>query len=262
MAKPVTNKEVASLLRSNPLEEEAYKPMGLLVTNREEVTVAPSLSQIENVVKQVSFLPLAILCFLLRRLFLTEVYFVLQTLRSHFVRVGTAVHAKQLRLLKKLNDSSVRNLRTQAALQLRETQYQDLKFRFSSIVWEAEAAKDEALVKLGVENVAKDEAYAKLSAELEAVHVAHLKDAALLEEALKEREQQVSRFGHFEETCSQLRLEVSQQKENYEVELEGLRAEVQRLTEEMSTCKWEQAAVESQLATLASGVFLLPVSQS
>ena len=255
VAKPITNEEIAFLLRSNPPEEEAYEPMGLLVTDGEEVTMAPSLNQIENVIKHVSFLPLAIFCLLFRRLFLIEVYFVLQTLRSHFIRVGTAVQAERLRLLKKLNESRIRNLQTQAALQLRQTQYQDLKSRFPSVVEEAEelkrrlskavapleliqkiqdlevqaAAKDEALVKLGA---AKDETYAKLSVELEAMHAAHLKNAALLKEALKERErerervQQVSRCDHFEETCSQLRLEVSQQKGKYEVELAGLRAEV------------------------------------
>ena len=37
VAKPVTNEEIASLLRSNPSEEEAYEPMGLLVTDGEEV---------------------------------------------------------------------------------------------------------------------------------------------------------------------------------------------------------------------------------
>lgn len=60
---PVTDEEIASLQRFNPPEEEAYKPMGLLVTHREEVTVASSLSQIENVVKQVSFLSFVVLCF-------------------------------------------------------------------------------------------------------------------------------------------------------------------------------------------------------
>ena len=44
MAKPDTDEEVTSLLRSNPPEEEAYEPIGLLVTQREEVMVAPSLS--------------------------------------------------------------------------------------------------------------------------------------------------------------------------------------------------------------------------
>ena len=68
-------------------------------------------------------------------------YFVSQTLWSHFVRVGTTVHAKRLRLLKKLNESRVRNLRTQAALQLRETKYQDLKSRFPSVFQETEELK-------------------------------------------------------------------------------------------------------------------------
>ncbi|XP_057532134.1 uncharacterized protein LOC130810180 isoform X3 [Amaranthus tricolor] len=59
VAKPVTDEEVASLLRSNPSEEEAYEPIGLLVTEGEEVTMALSLSQIENAIKQVSFLSFA-----------------------------------------------------------------------------------------------------------------------------------------------------------------------------------------------------------
>ena len=63
VAKPVTDEVVASLLRSNPPEEEAYKPMVLLVTDGEEVTVTTSLSQIGNVVKQVSFLLSASLYF-------------------------------------------------------------------------------------------------------------------------------------------------------------------------------------------------------
>ena len=41
VAKPVTDEEIASLLRSNFPEEEAYKPMGLLVTDGKELTVAP-----------------------------------------------------------------------------------------------------------------------------------------------------------------------------------------------------------------------------
>lgn len=55
----------------------------------------------------------------------------------------------------------------------------------------------------------------------------------------------MSRCSHFEETCSQLRLEVSQQKEKHKAELEGFRAEIKRLTDELSTQKWNQAAVES-----------------
>ena len=47
---------------------------------------------------------------------------------------------------------------------------------------------------------AKDEAYAKLSTELEAVRAAHLRDAALLENALKKKEKQMSRCNHFEES--------------------------------------------------------------
>ena len=54
VAKRVTVEEIFSLLRSNPPKEAAYEPMGLLATNGEEVTVAPSLSPIENAVKQVS----------------------------------------------------------------------------------------------------------------------------------------------------------------------------------------------------------------
>lgn len=44
LTKPVTEEEIASLLRSNPPEEEAYEPIGLLVVEGEEVIVAPSLS--------------------------------------------------------------------------------------------------------------------------------------------------------------------------------------------------------------------------
>ena len=142
-------------------------------------------------------------------------YSLLQTLWSHFVQVGAVVHAKRLRLLEKLNESRVRNFRTQATLQLRENQYQDLKSRFPLVVEEAEvlkrklseavvpleltqrnnnleaqvAAQVEAYAKLSAELRAKAEAYAKLSTELEAVHAAHLRDVALLEDALKEKKQ-------------------------------------------------------------------------
>ena len=75
---------------------------------------------------------------------------------------------------------------------------------------------------------------ASLNAELEAVHASHLRDAAILEETQKEKEQQVSRCNHFEETCSQLQLEMSRQKEKHETELEGLRVEIKRLTNELS----------------------------
>ena len=82
------------------------------------------------------------------------------------------------------------------------------------------------------------------------MHAAHLRDAALLEETQKEKEQQVSRCNHFEETYSQLRLEMSQQKEKHETELEGLRAEIKRLTDELSIQSWDKAAAESQLLAL------------
>ena len=59
--KPVTDEDVASALRSRLLEEKSYEPMGLLVTDGEE-TVALSLSQIENAVKQVTFSSSAISC--------------------------------------------------------------------------------------------------------------------------------------------------------------------------------------------------------
>ena len=48
----------------------------------------------------------------------------------------------------------------------------------------------------------------------------------------------MSRCGHFEEVCSQLRLEVSQQKERHEAELGSLKAKVQHLTNELSDRKW------------------------
>ena len=104
-------------------------------------------------------------------------YSVLQTLRRHFVQVGTTLHVERLRLLEKLNESRVKNLRTQAALQLRETQYQDLKSRFLLVVEEAEelkkklfeAAAPPELTKrikdLEAQATAKGEAYAKLRAE-------------------------------------------------------------------------------------------------
>ena len=62
VTKPVIDEEVFSLLKSNPPKEEAYEPIGLLVAEGEEVTISPSLSQIENDVKQVSFLSFASLC--------------------------------------------------------------------------------------------------------------------------------------------------------------------------------------------------------
>lgn len=43
---------------------------------------------------------------------------------------------------------------------------------------------------------------------------------------------------------------MSQQKKKYEAQVQGLRVEVQRLIDELSTQKWDQAAVESQLAVL------------
>ena len=55
-------------------------------------------------------------------LLLTVVHLVLQTLRSHFVRVGTALHAERLRMLEQLNQARVKNLRIQAILQFRENQ--------------------------------------------------------------------------------------------------------------------------------------------
>ena len=61
VAKLATDEELATLLRSNLSKEEAYEPLVLLVTDGEEVTVAPSLSQIENAVKYVFFLSFAIL---------------------------------------------------------------------------------------------------------------------------------------------------------------------------------------------------------
>ena len=138
------------------------------------------------------------------------------------MQVGAAVHAERLPFLEKLNESRVRNVRTQAALQLRETQYQDLKSRFPSVVKEAEELRKkfskavappelkQRIKELVAQATAKDEAYAKLSSEMEALHAAHLRDVSLLKDALKEKEQQVSRCDHFEEVCSQLRLEVSQ----------------------------------------------------
>ena len=62
VTKPINDEEVASLLRSNPPKEEAYKTIGLLVTEGEEVMVAPSLSQNENAINQVFFLSLDSLC--------------------------------------------------------------------------------------------------------------------------------------------------------------------------------------------------------
>ena len=62
VTKPITDEEVASFLGHNPSEEEAYEPIGLLVAEGEEVTFAPFLSQIENAVKQVSFLSFTRLC--------------------------------------------------------------------------------------------------------------------------------------------------------------------------------------------------------
>ena len=139
-------------------------------------------------------------------------------------------------MLERRNQARVENLHIQAILQFKENQYQDIKYRFSPAIKEVEesnkrlfeAAAPPKLTRriqeLEAEVSAKDEAYAKLGAELEAVHATHLKDAALLEETQKEKEERVSRCSHFEETCSQLRLEVSQQKEKHEAELEGFRA--------------------------------------
>ena len=165
---------------------------------------------------------------------------ILQTLRSHFLQVGTAVLAKWLCLLEKLNESRVRSLRTQAALQLRETQYQDLKSKFPLVVEDNKGDEKKKLseavaplAKLDAESAAKDEAYAKLSIELEAVHAAHLRDVALLKEALKEKEQQVSRRSHFKGRV--------------------VHQEVGSSCCRVSAC--------SPIET-ASGFFLLPVSQS
>ena len=60
----------------------------------------------------------------------------------------------------------------------------------------------------------------------------------------------MSRCSHYEETCSQLRLEVSYQRVKHEAQLEGVRAKVQRLKDELSTRKWDQTASESQLTDL------------
>ena len=133
----------------------------------------------------------------------------------------------RLRLLERLNESRVRNHRIKAALKLREDQYRDLKSRFPEVE-EAEGLKKVEMLEekqpeavapaeliqrvkdLEAQVSAKDEAYKKLSSEVEAFHTAHLRDASLLEEALKDKDQQVSRCKQFEEVCSQLRLEASQ----------------------------------------------------
>lgn len=90
---------------------------------------------------------------------------------------------------------------------------EELKKKLSEAV--APSKLTQKIKDLQAQAANKDEAYTKLSSEMEALHVAHLKDASLLEEALKEREQQVRRCSHFEEVFSQLRLEVSQQGERH-----------------------------------------------
>ena len=90
-----------------------------------------------------------------------------------------------------------------------------------------------------------------MSSEIEALHASHLY-ASLLGDALKEKEQQVSTCSHFKENFSQLRLEVIQQGERFEVELEGLWIEVQRLTYKLYVQKWDQAAAKSQLQESSS----------
>ena len=95
--KPFTDEDVAFALRSHLPKEESYESIGLLATDGEEVKVAPSLSQIENTIKQVTFSSSAISCiFLFLFLLLIVAYLVLQSLQSHFVRVGTALHTEQL----------------------------------------------------------------------------------------------------------------------------------------------------------------------
>ena len=42
--KPITDEDVASALRTRLPEEESHEPVGLIVTDGEEVTVAPSLN--------------------------------------------------------------------------------------------------------------------------------------------------------------------------------------------------------------------------
>ena len=61
--RPITDEDVASALRTHLSEEESYEPVGLIANDGEEVTMAPSLSQIENAVKQVIFSSPAISCF-------------------------------------------------------------------------------------------------------------------------------------------------------------------------------------------------------
>jgi predicted nuclease with TOPRIM domain len=164
-----------------------------------------------------------------------------QALRSNFVSLGTAVHTERLRLLESFNLARVQNKRLQAILEFRENQYQDIKSRFSPVVEEVEdlrrrlskaeapveltqkvqdlevqvIASDEAINKLRAECASKDEAYTLLGARLEAVQAACSSNAALLEESLKEKEHYVGRCDQFERTCSQLRLEISQQRESY-----------------------------------------------
>ena len=43
---------------------------------------------------------------------------------------------------------------------------------------------------------------------------------------------------------------MSQQREKYEVEFEGVKVEVQRLKDELFARKWDQVAAESQLAAM------------
>lgn len=88
----------------------------------------------------------------------------------------------------------------------------------------------------------KDKAYALLSSDLEAVQAECSFKAVLLEEFQREKVQQMIRCNSFENTCSQLRLEVSQQKESYEAELASLKAEVDRLNLALSAQAWDKAA--------------------
>lgn len=66
---------------------------------------------------------------------------IFHTLRSHCVKLGTAVHAERLRMLEKLNQARVQNQRIQAILEFRENHYQDIMSKFAPVLEEVDEFK-------------------------------------------------------------------------------------------------------------------------
>jgi hypothetical protein len=78
VTRPYTDADVAAALRYNLPGEEKFEPVGLLADDGKEVTVAPSLKQIEDAVKRVSVLVICLFffrtfCLLSSDLFLLDV---------------------------------------------------------------------------------------------------------------------------------------------------------------------------------------------